>query len=189
MGNNSQCSGNIPDSDEFAIAQSGSSFRFCCMEESQGSLLADVNAEPLVKKLEAKRSKLDLPHSRLIHRGSPDRGDAASANEMLWRSGEDGVSRWCLRSDVDKAKVMVVLFQLPDGELKEVTFWERPLGLRYSMSSPPTILEVNPLGHAHDLGVESGWKVLKVGGELMDGKEARDVNEILCQMCSVLPLI
>jgi len=69
----------------------------------------------------------------------------------------------------DDSFSVVVRFELPSGEEKDVTFFERPFGLRYAQSMPLTVSEVMSGSHAESVGVRLGWRVRKIGDvELRD---------------------
>lgn len=157
----------------------GNVHRCCCLDgwdsATAAAVLADVNAEPVVKKLEA----------AALAAGNGNGTSVQSKNEA---KRLESFERFPPKQRQDPPKVTMI-FQLPDDTTKEVEFRERPLGLRYSMSAPPTILEVNPTGRASALGVQVGWKVKSVCNEDLINKEATDVNELLCQRCSVLPVL
>lgn len=154
----------------------GNVHRCCCLEgwdsATAAAVLADISAEPVVKKLEP---------ATLAKQG-------ASGSRPNEEPGKESIESFPPKQRQEPPKVTMV-FQLPDDTTKEVEFRQRPLGLKYSMSAPPTILEVNPQGRANALGVEVGWKVKSVCGEDLINMEAKDVNELLCQRCSVLPLL
>uniref|UniRef100_A0A7S1B1B5 Uncharacterized protein n=1 Tax=Noctiluca scintillans TaxID=2966 RepID=A0A7S1B1B5_NOCSC len=81
---------------------------------------------------------------------------------------------------------MTLVFETGSGTTARVTFSERPIGLKYTKSIPLTVTEVNTDSHAHDLGVQVGWKLKEVGTVKVDSADACGT---LARKSALLPLM
>jgi len=84
---------------------------------------------------------------------------------------------------------VVLRFELPNGEEKEVEFSERPLGLRYAPTMPLTIMEVIGQSHADFLGVKDGWVVKQIGAFDLTSKTMDQAYQALYDTTKHLPLV
>lgn len=84
--------------------------------------------------------------------------------------------------------IMVLVFEKPDGLSKQVTCTQRPLGMKFTKGAPLTVTEVHANGHAHDLGIERGWKLRCICEEDLLGKGSEFVIGTLSQRTHLLPL-
>uniref|UniRef100_A0A7S1B018 PDZ domain-containing protein n=1 Tax=Noctiluca scintillans TaxID=2966 RepID=A0A7S1B018_NOCSC len=82
---------------------------------------------------------------------------------------------------------VVIGFVTPDGEHREVTLSQRPLGMNTTKSPPFTVTAVRNHSHAHDLGIRTGWKLRHIDGEDIFGKTAVDVQMIFNTKTTTLP--
>eukprot|EP00450_Noctiluca_scintillans_P040176 CAMPEP_0194480588 /NCGR_PEP_ID=MMETSP0253-20130528/3341_1 /TAXON_ID=2966 /ORGANISM="Noctiluca scintillans" /LENGTH=161 /DNA_ID=CAMNT_0039319989 /DNA_START=39 /DNA_END=524 /DNA_ORIENTATION=+ len=84
---------------------------------------------------------------------------------------------------------MVVSFEAPDGDMKLIQFSERPLGMKYSQSTPLTVTEVHSHSHAERRGVQVGWQLRKIGADDMAGKSVSEVLAVLRRTTNTLQLM
>merc|ERR1712137_214327 len=82
-----------------------------------------------------------------------------------------------------------VLFKLPAGGEKAVTFTKRPLGLDFARTAPITIKEVKPRSHSELLGIEVEWIVKSVNGEELPGIDFSRDYAALKKAVEFLPMM
>jgi len=89
----------------------------------------------------------------------------------------------------EKSAELVLGFELPDGTPKHVVSSQRPMGLKYSKTTPLTVTDVNTFGHAKDLGVKKGWKLRFIDEEDVSGRDGDFIRALLCKRANILPLL
>eukprot|EP00931_Biecheleriopsis_adriatica_P112912 TRINITY_DN87758_c0_g1_i1.p1 TRINITY_DN87758_c0_g1~~TRINITY_DN87758_c0_g1_i1.p1 ORF type:complete len:139 (-),score=30.89 TRINITY_DN87758_c0_g1_i1:20-415(-) len=62
---------------------------------------------------------------------------------------------------------VVFSFQLQDGSMKDITFTAAPLGVVFSQQSPFVVKKVHAGKVADANGVEIGWTLVRVDGEVV----------------------
>eukprot|EP00450_Noctiluca_scintillans_P000151 CAMPEP_0194496534 /NCGR_PEP_ID=MMETSP0253-20130528/13778_1 /TAXON_ID=2966 /ORGANISM="Noctiluca scintillans" /LENGTH=172 /DNA_ID=CAMNT_0039337943 /DNA_START=53 /DNA_END=571 /DNA_ORIENTATION=+ len=87
------------------------------------------------------------------------------------------------------APSVTVGFESPDGGRREIMFLERPLGMKYSSSSPLTVTKVNANSHAQELGVKLGWKLRSIEEQDLAGMPTKEVLSLLRHKTNVLKLV
>ena len=76
----------------------------------------------------------------------------------------------------------VIVFELPDGHTKEVTFDRRPLGLDFNKTALVVINRSRVDNVAEKLGVQRGWTVkLASGDEMKDEEYSHVLDAVRCQ--------
>uniref|UniRef100_A0A7S1FBC2 Uncharacterized protein n=1 Tax=Noctiluca scintillans TaxID=2966 RepID=A0A7S1FBC2_NOCSC len=84
---------------------------------------------------------------------------------------------------------VILAFEKPDGTSKQVTCTQRPLGMKYTKAVPLTVTGVHVHGHAHDLGIETGWKLMRIGETDLAGESSEVVVGILSEKTNSLPCV
>jgi len=85
------------------------------------------------------------------------------------------------------SRPLVIVFGLPDGGTKEVTFERRPLGLDFNKTAPVVINRSRPDSIAEKLGVQAGWTVKFVNGEDMQDQVFSHIVDVMKRISSELP--
>lgn len=116
--------------------------------------------------------------------GSDSSSSFPSAREECHKESPTGSS-----SDQAVAPSVTLGFESLDGGRKEVVFLERPLGIKYSTSTPLTITKINANSHAQELGVQLGWKLRSIGDEDVAGMSTKEVLSLLRHKTNVLQLV
>lgn len=79
-------------------------------------------------------------------------------------------------------------FVLPDGQLKSVTFYKRPLGMTFANKLPLSVIKLDAGGEAEKNGVECGWLFSKVGGVPVNGMTLEKIVTLILENSVHLPL-
>mmetsp|Transcript_56275 Transcript_56275/g.131856 ORF Transcript_56275/g.131856 Transcript_56275/m.131856 type:complete len:129 (-) Transcript_56275:109-495(-) len=87
----------------------------------------------------------------------------------------------------DSGSELVFTFGLPDGKTQDVVFQRRPLGLDFDKSMPLVVRKVHPNQHAEELGVQSGWKILRVNGQSIETATFDECFKLLKEASGRLP--
>lgn len=82
---------------------------------------------------------------------------------------------------------MVLAFEHCDGSLRQVTCTQRPLGVKFTKAAPLTVTEVYAHGHAHDLGIQTGWALRSIDEEDLIGRSSECVIQLLSASIKCLP--
>merc|ERR1719487_1159916 len=85
-----------------------------------------------------------------------------------------------------KAGGLDVIFSSAAGQ-KRIVFPKRPLGFDFHKAAPIKVDTVIQGSQAQQLGVQSGWTILKINGEVMDGKDFDTKYIHLLNAIKVLP--
>jgi len=73
------------------------------------------------------------------------------------------------------------------GNVKEVTFTQRLLGMVIRNTSPPIVGNVMPGSHAQALGVREGWQITKINGEDVTRLSSAAMKDRVNALCQHLP--
>mmetsp|Transcript_7958 Transcript_7958/g.21946 ORF Transcript_7958/g.21946 Transcript_7958/m.21946 type:complete len:130 (-) Transcript_7958:175-564(-) len=98
--------------------------------------------------------------------------------------GEGPVSDW-----VSQPTCLTLTFEKPNGLSTQVNCTQRPLGMKYTKAVPLTVTGVHVHGHAHDLGIESGWKLRRIGESDLVGLSSDRVIGLLSEKANLLPFV
>lgn len=90
-------------------------------------------------------------------------------------------------SDTD-AVTLGMTFKLPGGEMRDVVFSRRPVGIEFDEGKVPIRIKgVLPGTHGEELGVKPDWILAAVSGESVEGKGFDEVWTILQEGLGALP--
>eukprot|EP00747_Dinoflagellata_sp_TGD_P163155 gnl/TRDRNA2_/TRDRNA2_181531_c0_seq1.p1 gnl/TRDRNA2_/TRDRNA2_181531_c0~~gnl/TRDRNA2_/TRDRNA2_181531_c0_seq1.p1 ORF type:complete len:232 (+),score=23.54 gnl/TRDRNA2_/TRDRNA2_181531_c0_seq1:60-755(+) len=67
----------------------------------------------------------------------------------------------------DSQGTMTITFKKVDGEMVDKTFVRRPLGMDFYKVAPIVIKKIQKNGHAEELGIEIGWTLICINGEVV----------------------
>mmetsp|Transcript_59923 Transcript_59923/g.135147 ORF Transcript_59923/g.135147 Transcript_59923/m.135147 type:complete len:181 (-) Transcript_59923:100-642(-) len=111
---------------------------------------------------------MEAPMSQHAYHGRPQ-GELNSQYEVPTKS-------------VDRDSGLVLGFRLLDGSKKNLLFGLRhrpPLGMDFTKTEPVAVKRVKQSSPAEELGVQVGWEVFSVNGELMVGKTPKEVFQAM----------
>jgi len=88
---------------------------------------------------------------------------------------------------LDGARILPIAFRLPDSSIKKVNFTKSPLGLEIGEEEATTIKGAAAGTQAAQMGVQVGWMITTINGEVVEGKDFDYVFEKLCLLSKGLP--
>ena len=80
-----------------------------------------------------------------------------------------------------------VVFRLPDGSERAVLLRTKPVGFDFHPASPIVVDDVKPKSQAAELGIQKGWKILRINGYDLTGAEYEIKHAHLVHALSYLP--
>mmetsp|Transcript_125940 Transcript_125940/g.352634 ORF Transcript_125940/g.352634 Transcript_125940/m.352634 type:complete len:166 (-) Transcript_125940:227-724(-) len=81
----------------------------------------------------------------------------------------------------------IMVFELPDGSVKPLTFTRKPLGLDFSKSMPLIVRGVSSGSAGEELGVQCGWRLIRVAGMSLDHMPFQHASTAYSQATIGLP--
>ncbi len=82
---------------------------------------------------------------------------------------------------------MTMTFDTGEGGEKVVVFRRRPLGVDFSKAIPMTVRRTHHGGQAESFGIETGWRLTKHNGTVLDGQTSFDIRDMLLNTAMALP--
>lgn len=76
----------------------------------------------------------------------------------------------------------------PQGQIKEATFYKRPLGMTFANKLPLAVIKMDPGGEAEKQGVQSGWLFNKVAGIPVSGLKLEQIVTLILENSVHLPV-
>lgn len=143
----------------------------------------------------------EMPINELVREPAPVRGSAwdcedeessskapavAPVVEDIPEQWEPGNRSGHAATGSGAARVLV-LFQLPDGSDKEVSFSKKPLGLDFYQVTPLKIWKVKKGLHGAELNIKPDWIVKKINGQDMTHETFQKGFELFSAAVQELP--
>uniref|UniRef100_A0A7S1A3L0 PDZ domain-containing protein n=1 Tax=Noctiluca scintillans TaxID=2966 RepID=A0A7S1A3L0_NOCSC len=122
-----------------------------------------------------------------------DESDLYSADlyQLSEYDSAKGVEKWSVdkRTVEAESKCVSVKFLLFDGTLRDVSFSQRPLGIKFTNAAPVTVTDVEPGSHASALHVEVDSVLVAIDHEDVTTFNADAVRILLKGRSKALPLV
>eukprot|EP00930_Biecheleria_cincta_P086202 TRINITY_DN75528_c0_g1_i1.p1 TRINITY_DN75528_c0_g1~~TRINITY_DN75528_c0_g1_i1.p1 ORF type:complete len:157 (+),score=45.45 TRINITY_DN75528_c0_g1_i1:76-546(+) len=126
----------------------------CCCSDKENMQMENIIAAPIAE-----------PEAIFPAAGSTQ-DKAAPAETSPAPATEQETGKAAETAETAEVSSVCITFAMPDGTLKDINFTQKPLGIDFTRSTPPTVKLVKPSSDAHGV-VEAGWKVMKVDGNAL----------------------